>query len=71
MKRTSTAPRLVPSITSLEGEYGGLESDLTLSMNAFEPVRLAHQNETPNVPAAHRPAADCCSRSASQARCWQ
>ncbi|MFF9016127.1 hypothetical protein ACF09C_24570 [Streptomyces sp. NPDC014870] len=47
MKRTSAAPRLVPYITSREGEYGGLESELTLSMNAFGSVRLAYQEETP------------------------
>ncbi|MFA0839054.1 hypothetical protein [Streptomyces rochei] len=47
MKRTSAAPRLVPYITQREGEYGGLESELTLSMNAFGSVRLAYQEETP------------------------
>ncbi|WP_327376539.1 hypothetical protein OG393_22815 [Streptomyces sp. NBC_01216] len=47
MKRTSAAPRLVPYITSREGEYGGLESELTLSINAFGSVRLAYQEETP------------------------
>ncbi|MEU0120548.1 hypothetical protein ABZ114_02440 [Streptomyces albidoflavus] len=47
MKRTSAAPRLVPYITQREGEYGGLESELTLSMNAFGAVRLAYQDETP------------------------
>ncbi|MFJ1545182.1 hypothetical protein [Streptomyces sp. NPDC088246] len=47
MKRTSAAPRLVPYITSREGEYGGLESELTLSMNAFGSVRLAYHDETP------------------------
>jgi len=47
VKRTSAAPRLVPYITCREGEYGGLESELTLSMNAFGSVRLAYQDETP------------------------
>ncbi|MFF4295027.1 hypothetical protein ACFY0N_15360 [Streptomyces vinaceus] len=47
MKRTSAAPRLVPYITQREGEYGGLESELTLSVNAFGAVRLAYQDETP------------------------
>lgn len=47
MKRSSAAPRLVPYITSREGEYGGLESELTLSMNAFGSVHLAYQDETP------------------------
>ncbi|MCP9945990.1 hypothetical protein LUX12_16230 [Streptomyces somaliensis] len=47
MKRTSAAPRLVPYITQREGEYGGLESELTLSMSAFGAVRLAYQDETP------------------------
>ncbi len=47
MKRTHAAPRLVPYITSREGEYGGLESELTLSMNTFGAVRLAYQDETP------------------------
>jgi hypothetical protein len=46
MKRTGAASRIVPYITSREGEYGGLESELTLSMNAFGAVRLAYQNET-------------------------
>ncbi|MFC7218156.1 hypothetical protein ACFQLX_08245 [Streptomyces polyrhachis] len=47
MKRTGTVPRLVPYITQREGEYGGLESELTLSMNAFGAVRLVYQDETP------------------------
>ncbi|MGC0374737.1 hypothetical protein [Streptomyces sp. SAI-229] len=47
MKRTSAAPKLVPYVTSREGEYGGLESELTLSMNVFGSVRLAYQDETP------------------------
>ncbi|MEU2248750.1 hypothetical protein [Streptomyces sp. NPDC019224] len=46
MKRTSATPRLVPYITQREGEYGGLESELTLSMNAFGAVRLAYREET-------------------------
>ncbi|GGV71405.1 hypothetical protein GCM10010294_30690 [Streptomyces griseoloalbus] len=47
MKRASAAPRLVPYITQREGEYGGLESELTLSMDTFGAVRLAYQEETP------------------------
>ncbi|MFD8430391.1 hypothetical protein [Streptomyces coelicoflavus] len=47
MKRTSATPRLVPYITQREGEYGGLESELTLSMNAFGAVRLVYQEEAP------------------------
>ncbi|MFF2411974.1 hypothetical protein [Streptomyces sp. NPDC058092] len=47
MKRTSAASRLVPYITSREGEYGALESELTLSMNVFGSVRLAYHDETP------------------------
>ncbi|MFB6505643.1 hypothetical protein ACFC07_21870 [Streptomyces sp. NPDC056099] len=45
--------RLVPYITSREGEYGALESELTLSMNAFGAVRLAYQNETPEDRGPH------------------
>ncbi|MFH7338547.1 hypothetical protein [Streptomyces fradiae] len=47
MKRTSAAPKLVPYITQREGEYGGLASELTLSMDAFGSLRLAYQDETP------------------------
>ncbi|MFE1289651.1 hypothetical protein [Streptomyces sp. NPDC058751] len=47
MKRSSAASRLVPYITHREGEYGGLESDLTLGTNAFGAMRLAYQDETP------------------------
>ncbi|WP_047471425.1 hypothetical protein [Streptomyces sp. M10] len=46
MKRTSTAPRLVPYITQRECEYGGLEAELALSVNAFGAVRLAYREET-------------------------
>ncbi|WP_435060473.1 hypothetical protein [Streptomyces sp. bgisy060] len=47
MKRTTAAPQLVPYITQREGEYGGLKSELTLSVNASGAVRLAYQEETP------------------------
>lgn len=47
MKRNSAGPRLVPYITSRVGEYSELESELTLSVNAFGKARLAYQNETP------------------------
>ncbi|MFH8698821.1 hypothetical protein [Streptomyces chartreusis] len=53
MKRSSAAPRLVPYITSREGEHGGLESELTLSMSAFGAVRLAYQDETPDDRGPH------------------
>lgn len=46
MKRTATAKRLVPYITSRRGEYGELESELTLSMDTFGRTRLAYHNET-------------------------
>jgi hypothetical protein len=48
MKRTKTEQRLVPYITSREGEYGVLESELTLSMNSFGTMRLAYHSETPD-----------------------
>ncbi|WP_245936544.1 hypothetical protein [Streptomyces cahuitamycinicus] len=53
MKRTKTAQRLVPDITSREGEYGALESELTLSVNAFGTMRLAYHNETPDDRGPH------------------
>lgn len=47
MKRSKAAPRLVPYVTAREGEYGGPESELTLSVNAFGTARLAYPNEAP------------------------
>ncbi|MFJ2951519.1 hypothetical protein ACIO8H_28385 [Streptomyces sp. NPDC087226] len=47
MKRTTAAPGPVPYITSRVGEYGVLETELTLSRNVFGAVRLAYHDETP------------------------
>lgn len=48
MKRTATTKRLVPYITSRKGEYGVLDSELTLDVDTFGRTRLAYHNETPD-----------------------
>ncbi|MEW1872595.1 hypothetical protein AB0420_31650 [Streptomyces caelestis] len=48
MRRSTAAPRVVPYITSREGEYGALEAELTLRGDTFGAVRLAYHDETPD-----------------------